>query len=199
MIFATCWARAAAYKRSSARGTGFSSPNSRSIVRILSARRVPPGSRVKRTASPRFFKFPARSFACVVFPVPSIPSKVIKKPFLPWYKQPLPSFYSIPRLSEIRQFFSYFLFSRTAKGAFTVPRSFFIRHYPDQIPFQPAQPAAGRPEGQCPLHHGPGYSFPWGPERNPRRVGRHPPGGHPACSRPQRDPGGDGGNSLPGR
>lgn len=68
-----------------------------------------------------------------------------KKTLLPWYKQPLPSFYSIPRLSEIRQFFSYFLFSRTAKGAFTVPRSFFIRHYPDQIPSSPrSQPPAAR-------------------------------------------------------
>src|SRR5208283_475874 len=56
-------------------------PGKRSISRILPPMTVPPGSKVRTTSWPSSANRSERSRACVVLPVPSIPSRERKKPF----------------------------------------------------------------------------------------------------------------------
>src|SRR5690606_12192126 len=75
-----CSDLAAANNKASVRIFHFSSwPRSKSS-RIVSAPGVPPGSRVRHTLKPLASKAAARALACVDFPVPSPPSRLMNCP-----------------------------------------------------------------------------------------------------------------------
>src|SRR5579885_3627441 len=59
--------------------SGLAAPDKR-MCRIISAPGEPPGSRVSTTASPSAVSFSASLLACVDLPLPSPPSKVMKRP-----------------------------------------------------------------------------------------------------------------------
>ena len=77
MTWAICSARDAKKSRVSVKGTMSSAS---SIARIFSPRTVPPGSRVRTARIPFSRKNASQASIWEVFPAPSMPSNVIKRP-----------------------------------------------------------------------------------------------------------------------